>query len=276
MAVFPLPHAAVATLFRAVAVLGLVAALLGGVAGWLLLSRTGDALQASLELTSDTLESLDASAGVAQDTVAALAASLVTLEATAADLDGAFDDGERLMTDLGEVVRTDVASSIRAVEDSLPGLVEVAGTVDTTLGALSDLPIGLSYDPEQSFAAGLGELEASIDGLPERLEEQADLIEQTAGSLTDVGDGVGRLAAELASFDATLTQTGELLGTYDETIQQGTSLVDQATADLGRQLALSRVALVVFVLAFAGLQAVPLQLAAVRRTASGAADGPAA
>ena len=263
MSLFPLPMNRAPTIFRAVAVAGLVAALVGTVAGWVLLSRTSDALAASLDLTGDTLEALDASSGVAEDTIAALSVSLATLEQTAADLDGAFDDGEALMTELAGVVRTDVAASISAVEASLPGLIQVAGTVDRTLTALNNLPIGPSYNPEESFADGLEELASSLDGLPERLSEQADLIEQTGGSLAEVGDGVGELTRELAAFDTTLAQTAELLGTYDETIIEGRDLVEQASADLGRQVAFVRVALVLFALAFAALQVVPLHMAAV-------------
>ncbi|WP_370324896.1 hypothetical protein [Euzebya sp.] len=263
MAVFPLPPRRLAIVLRTVAGLGLAAAVLGLIAGWLLLGRTGDALAASLELTDETLTALDASAGVAEETVAALAVSLRTLEATSTDLDTAFDDGELLMRELADLVRDDVASSVGAVEDSLPGLITVAGTIDSTLQALSSLPIGPDYDPAQSFADSLRTLQGSVDGLDSQLVDQADVIEQTAGSLADVGAGVGDLAGEIASFDAALTDTAELLGTYDATIAEGRDLVAQATDDLGSQLVVTRMALVLLAVAFAAMQVVPLQMAAM-------------
>jgi hypothetical protein len=175
MALFPLAPARLVVVLRTVACLGLAAALLGATAGWVLIGRTSAALEASLALTSDTLEALDASAGVASDTIATLGISLRTLEQTATDLDAAFDDGQMLMGELATLVREDVADSVGAIDDSLPGLITVAGTIDSTLSALSSLPFGPSYNPGESFAASLGDLQTSLDGLPERLVDQADL-----------------------------------------------------------------------------------------------------
>lgn len=263
MNLFPLPPSRLVVVLRGVAVLGLVASLVGLLAGWVLLGRTADALAASLELTDDTLAALDASAGVADDAVAALAVTLGTLEGTAAELDVAFDDGEQLMHELAAVVRDDVATSLVAVDSSLPGLITVAGTIDATLGALSSLPFGPDYAPEESFAASLVELQASLEGLPERLAEQADLIDETGTSLGGVGAGVGELTTELAAFDDTLAQTSALLATYDTTITEGREVVAAARDDLVSGIGLARVAVVLAALAFAAMQVVPLQMAAM-------------
>lgn len=268
MPLLPLPARRLTTVLRAVAVLGLLASLVGGVAGWIVLGRTAGALEASLALTEDTLAALDASAGVADDAVGALAASLSSLERTATDLDRAIDDGELLLEELAVLVREDVAGSVAAVDGSLPGLITVAGTIDTTLGTLSALPFGPDYDPEQTFSESLRALDGSLDGLPEQLVDQSALVEDAAASLGEVGGGVAELAAELAAFDDSLSATAELLGTYDETIAEGQQLVADARDDLLAQLWLSRAAVALLALAFAAMQVVPLQMAAMvdRRT----------
>ena len=130
MALLPLEPRRAGVVLRGVAVLGLVAAVLGAVAGWLLLDRTGDALAASLSLTEEALTSLDASAGVATEAVDGLATSLASLETTAEDLDVAFDDGEALMGELAGVVRSDIAEAIGAVSGALPAVVQTADVVD--------------------------------------------------------------------------------------------------------------------------------------------------
>lgn len=262
MRLFPLSPASLSRVFRAIAVLGVLAAVTGVAVGWALLGQTEVVLRESLTLTDDTLEALDASAGVAADSVATLGASLTALRTTAENLDTAFDDGEALMDDLAELVRRDVADSIGAVDDALPGLIQVAGTIDATLSALSTLPFGPDYDPQQSFADSLRTLSVSLDGLPDRLREQANQIEVTGESLGAVGEGVGDLVEDLAGFDATLGETTQLLDTYGTTIRDGRELVGQAADDLGRQVLLGRVALLLFALAFASLQVVPLHLAA--------------
>ena len=263
MRLFPLRPAVLVRVLQAVATIGLLAAIVGTVVGWGLLGQAEAALEDSLTLTSDTLAALDASAGVAADSIATLGTSLAALEETATSLDTAFDEGEVLMEDLAELVRRDVAESLTAVDDALPGLIRVAGTIDTTLSALSSLPFGPAYDPTESFADALRTLDVSLDGLPDRLREQADQIDATAGSLGDVGEGVSDLASDLAGFDATLADTAELLDTYSTTIEEGTALVEETTEQLGRQLVFGRIALVLLGVAFALLQVVPLQMAAV-------------
>ena len=260
MRLFPLRPAVLVRVLQAVATIGLLAAIVGTVVGWGLLGQAEAALEDSLTLTSDTLVALDASAGVAADSIETLGTSLAALEETATSLDTAFDEGEVLMEDLAELVRRDVAESLTAVDDALPGLIRVAGTIDT---ALSSLPFGPAYDPTESFADALRTLDVSLDGLPDRLREQADQIDATAGSLGDVGEGVSDLASDLAGFDATLADTAELLDTYSTTIEEGTALVEETTEQLGRQLVFGRIALVLLGVAFALLQVVPLQMAAV-------------
>lgn len=275
MRLFPLRPALLVRVLQAVATIGLLAALVGTVVGWGLLGQAQAALEDSLTLTSDTLMALDASAGVAADSIETLGTSLAALEETATSLDAAFDDGEVLMDDLAELVRRDIADSLTAVDDALPGLIRVAGTIDTTLSALSNLPFGPAYDPAESFADALRTLDVSLDGLPDRLREQADQIDATASSLGDVGDGVSDLASDLAGFDATLADTSELLDTYATTIEAGTALVEETTEELGRQLVFGRIAVVLLGVAFALLQVVPLQMAAVAAAGMRAADGAA-
>jgi methyl-accepting chemotaxis protein len=260
---FPLRPADQVRLLRAVAVLGVVTALVVGLAGWMVLGQAQRALGDSLQLTADTLEALDASAGVAGETIAALGTSLAVLEQTSADLDVAFADGERLMAELSGLVRTDVAGTLDAVEGALPGVVDVARSIDTTLSALSLLPFGPTYDPAEPFAASLQDVATAIDGVPERLREQADVIDETAVSLGAVGQGVGDLSSQLVDFEETLAATAELLATYDQTIEEGSALVADAGEGLEARLWLGRLALVLFAVSFAAMQVVPLHLAAV-------------
>lgn len=265
MSPFPLSPTRLIVVLRIVVWLGLAAAVLGLLTGWIVIGRTSETLLASLELTDDSLEALDASAGLADDTIAALSVSLQTLQDTSTDLDGAFLEGETLMRELADLVRNDVASSISAVDASLPGLINVAGTIDQTLGALSGLPFGPDYNPEENFSDSLVTLSQSLDGLPDRLGEQATLLDSTADSLVEVGDGIGSLSEELATFEAPLSRTAELLSSYDKTIGEGRDLVDQSRTDLEEQLVITRIAVVFTALALAGLQVVPLQMAAMVR-----------
>lgn len=263
MALLPLPPDRLARALRAVAALGLVASAVGLVGGWVLLDRTAAAIDASLALTEEALAAVDASAGIADEAVGSLASGLTALQRTAEGLDAAFDDAEVLTDDLAELVRGDVADSIGAIEGALPGLIDVAGTIDQTLGALSALPFGPAYDPDRSFRDSLLVLQTSLDGLPEELVRQAELIDATGGNLSEVGAGVAQLATELAAFDTTLQQTAGVLETTDAALDEGRAEVLAAGGDLTGALWLGRAGLVLLALAFAGLQLVPLQMAAM-------------
>ena len=251
-----------ARVLRGVAVAGVVTGLLVIVVGNVVVGRADLVVAGSLDLTADTLEAVDASLEIGDATVTTLAAALDDVRGTTDALVTVLEDADGLFTDTADLLRDDVATTVTSVEQSLPALIETAGTVDTALRALAALPLGLSYDPDEPFDVALARLQDSLDGLPERLVEQADAIEAAGSSLRGVTEGVLALVDVLASLTDDLAGALGVLEDYGTTSGEARALVADARDALGGQLVLARVTVVLLGLVLIASQLVPLTVAA--------------
>lgn len=250
-----------------IGVAGVVASLVGMVVGWQLVGQLDTALGRSLGLTADALASIDLSLAAAEDLVAIIGDGIGDAEATARTLATTTAEGEALLGSVATLTRDDVAGSLAAVESSLPALVDVARTIDRTLSALDALPIGVSYDPEQPFDASVRDIQASLDGLPEKLRGQADLVDAAGANLGRVGADAALVAGDLRRADAAVARAQRLLGDYAGDAAQARSLVADAQADLAGQARSARVLVVLLGLVIAAGQVVPLWVGWELRTA---------
>ena len=271
-----LPDPVLGQLMIGVAALGVIAAVVGTVVGWRLLTTAGTALGRSLELTTDTLDALDTSIDLASSTLDVVGGTLADVEATAGALEETLADSGDLLGETADLAREDVAGSLESVEGALPALIQVAGTIDTTLRALSTLPFGPEYDPEEPFDRSLVRVQESLVGLPGELRRQGDLIDAAAANLEGVGAGVEGLVSGLADLDQGLQDALGLLADYRGTAQQGRDVVQASADEVQRQVVAARIALVLFGFAFAGLQTVPYHLGrrAVEAAAAATLDPP--
>jgi ABC-type transporter Mla subunit MlaD len=246
--------------FIAAGAVGIVASLLGMVVAVAVTAELDRSMRRSLELTGEALEALDASVDVAEETVILVERSLASTEATTRDLVVAFEDGEALLAATADLSEGQIASSLEAVENALPTLIEVAEVMDTTLTALSALPFGPSYDPDEPFDDSLRAVQAELDGLPDDLRAQADLIREAGANLGTVGEGTAAIADDLGGLRDTLDTAASVLGTYARTADEARDLVQQSESNLGRQLVTLRLLIVVGGLAVAAGQVVPLSI----------------
>jgi ABC-type transporter Mla subunit MlaD len=246
--------------FIAVGVVGIVASLLGMLVAVAVTAELDRSMRRSLALTGEALEALDASVDVAEETVILVERSLASTEATTRDLVAAFEDGEALLEATADLSEGQIASSLEAVDDALPTLIEVAEVMDATLRALSALPFGPSYDPNEPFDESLRAVQAELDGLPEDLRVQAALIREAGANLGTVGVGTEAIADDLAGLRDTLDTAASVLGDYARTADEARALVQDSESDLGRQLFTLRLLIVAGGLAVAAGQVVPLSI----------------
>lgn len=239
-------------------VLGLVTALAGGIVAWRIIEQLDRSVQASLELTDEALTTLDAAVEVAEEALVVVDAGLASTESTVREVSTALDEGRTLLEATAEITTDEVAPAIEAVSATLPGLIDVAGVIDQTLAALAALPIGPDYDPDQSFASTLRDLDAQLADVPDDLAEIGELVAATADSLTAIQEGSAEVADDLGRLRTALGDSAEVLAGYRETTGAARDLVTTQTADLGRDLTVARVLIVLGALSVALGQLVPL------------------
>jgi hypothetical protein len=244
----------------AVGVLGVVAGLGGIVLGQLLVSSADRALTGSLTLTADTLVALEDAIAVTEQTIVLVDTGLARAETTTGDLAGTVGEGAALLRTTADLTEDRLAGSIGAFSDSLPGLIQVAGTIDTTLGALSTLPFGPTYSPDEPLDDSLRELQRSLAGVPEDLALQARLLRETGDSLEDVGEGTADIAGDLGAIRTGLGDALAVLRGSTTTAGDASALIGDTRAGLRTQLGLARLLIVLLGLTTAAGQLVPLAL----------------
>lgn len=237
---------------------GVVASLLAVAVGLRTLGEFEAALDRSMVMTAEALETLDATVAVAERSLATLEGGLETTGTTARDVVTSFEDAERLLEATADLSEDRLAASLDAVDEALPTLVEVAGVIDRTLSALSLVPLGPDYDPDEPFDESLRSIQRELAGMPDDVRQQAALIRGTAASLEDVRDGAAAVADDLDELRAGLADAAELLGGYSRTATRARRVVADSQDALDGQLRLVRVLLVVLGLTFAAGQVVPL------------------
>ena len=158
------------------------------------------------------------------------------------------------------MLRGDVASSLESVQRSLPTLIQVGGSIDATLRALDDLPVGPVYDPEEPFDETLAALEKDLEQLPGDLREQARTIGRAGTNLRDVGEQSVEVADAITDVRSSLDEAATVLGEYRQTAGRARTLLDDTTADLDQRLLVLRVLVVVLGLVYCCGQALPVYL----------------
>lgn len=215
---------------------GVALSITGAIVGRRLIGDMGDNLDANLRLTVESVETINNSLLLTRQTVGQIGAGLDTMEVTAETVATSLDETRPMVQQIARVTTEDVAGGLETFQESLPGLVEVAASIDETLTTLSRFRIdrtilgiplrydlGINYDPEVPFAQSVEELGASIAGLPAELrvlegyldEADANLgeisgnVRQIGGDLTQVNESVDELEPLLDDFIATLTEFGD-------------------------------------------------------------------
>lgn len=253
---------------RAVGLVGVLGGIAAVAIGLWLLRDLDVLLGRSLVLTAESLTAVDSSLDVATESVAVVGDGLVEAERTSRGLQQSLDEGADVLEETARLTRGDVASSLESVQRSLPALIQVGDTIDTTLRAVDRLPAGPSYEPEEPFAETLQALQEDLDSLPGDLRDQADTIDEAGDNLRDVGAQGVAVADALTEVRTSLDDTGEVLGQYRTTAGEARGLLERTTEELDRRLTLLRVLVVVLGLIYCAGQLLPWYLGHRMATAS--------
>jgi ABC-type transporter Mla subunit MlaD len=237
--------------------LGVVVSLVATAVALRFLGQLDTALEGSVGVAAEAVDGLGATVELAGETVTGVNAILERTARTTNDLSRALADAEEVLLATADLSEDQIAGSLEAVEGTLPALIQVAAVIDRTLSALSVIPFGPDYDPEETFDDSLRAIQGEFDGLPEALREQAELIRDGAGELGTTREGTAAIARDLGDLRRTLAASNELLDRYAATATEAQRLV-MDDADLGRQLGWARVLVLVLGLTVAAGQLLPL------------------
>lgn len=239
-----------------IGMVGIAAALVAGVVGWILASRATEAL-------ADTIEPL---AGVAADVATTIEASQVMVSRTVdaiASIEDATTSTARALESVSEIVDQagalaggSVADSLDAAIDTLPGLIDTARIIDRTMRALSF--VGVNYDPDVPLDQALGELESSLAPIPDQLRDQVELLAGVGTDLGQIAADANQLATVLDETRAEMTEAESTLASASQHANQAAAQVAAISDDIDTYRTLARVAVVAVTLALAAAASAPL------------------
>lgn len=247
----------VGLVFLGVGGLGVVVSLVATVVGLRFLDQLDTALTDSVGVAAEAVDALGATVELAGETLADVNVILEGTAQTTTRVSRALADTEEILLGTADLSEDQIVGSLEAVDATLPALIQVAAVIDRTLSALSVVPLGPDYDPEETFDDSLRAIQREFDGLPEALREQAGLIRAGAGELGTTREGTAAIAQDLDDLRGTLAASNELLERYAATAAETQRLVTM-DAGLGRQLGWARVLALLLGLTVAAGQCVPL------------------
>lgn len=241
---------------QSIGAIGLVAALIVGIGGFLLASRVSDAATDTLgpfvDVTSDLADTIDATGVMVERTTEAI----TSIENTTRSAGRALNSASTALAETSDLVGGDIADSLDSAVDTLPGLISTAAVIDTTMRALSF--VGVDYDPELPLDESLAALEASLRPIPDQIRIQSQ-------SLATVTDDIDQIVADSGELAAVLLQTRvDMLGAQDildSASSNARSAVDQMRAiesDVDTYDTLIRVVFVAAALALAVASIAPI------------------
>lgn len=237
---------------------GIVVSLVAIAVGLRFLAHLDRALEDSVGVAAQAVDALGATVAVADETLSGVTVILEGTGQTTRDLSAALADAEEMLLRTAELSDDQIAGSLEAVEESLPALIQAAAVIDRTLSALSVIPLGPEYDPEEPFDESLRGIQEEMADLPEALRDQADLIREGSGDLGRARVGTAAIADDLDGLHATLSTSAELVDEFAATATDARELIVSEQAGMDRQLTLARLVIVILGLTLAAGQVLPL------------------
>ncbi len=240
-----------------VAIVGIVAALVGAVVGWRLVGSVDTATTDTLDVTVDALGSVSDTIDVADGTVESTSEALTDLEATMLTLSDALSSGATVIDDTGRLTETsgpaltDAALTLRQLES-------VGGQIDGFLATLSGIPLTPDFDPDAGLGATFGRLAADIEPLDAEFAATAASLEEFEGSLTDLQSDVDGLAVTVGRVNDELIASKALLDQYRDNVSEALVVAERSQGDLGTDQTMLRLFIVVAGLSLALAQLAPL------------------
>lgn len=226
-----------------------------------------------VELVSENLDTTAETLTAVKGTVEEVNDSVSTLSETAASLSDSVGSTEPLFEQVKTVTTEDVPNSLSTVQETIPNIVSVAGTIDDTLTALSgfgfsqkffgreiEIDLGIDYDPTARFDDSMQALGDSLDGLPESLRGLSDDLDTTYSSLEAVSTNIDTLSADLAEINAQVDTIPPLLDEYLETVNTLNGQLKEIQETLSINLEQGKTVIMIIAIWFGLLQLAPLAL----------------
>lgn len=239
-----------------IAYVGVVSALVGAVVGWQFLGELSNANKQGLVLAEETLSAVDTSLDVANDVVDAVDDALAALSSTILAVGDGIDATTAVAGSTAQLAAT-LPDTIDRIDNGLGSLESIAGTIDTTLGALSRIPLAPDYNPDVPLGDAVTNLRAAIGPLADDIRAATTDLDTFSASSDDLNAQLVDLAASVDDVRTAVAGSTAVITQAQASTDDAHALAQSTLSEIGNQLALSRLLLVIIAIAIAIGQIVP-------------------
>ncbi|HKJ54748.1 MAG TPA: hypothetical protein VJ978_02065 [Nitriliruptoraceae bacterium] len=237
---------------------GVVASLLGAIVGVVFVRSLAATSLEALALSETVLGTVDDTATLLDDTITDVAAALDTAGATVGETTATLDEVSTTLDDLTVLVTEDVPTSLDAIGDAMPQVISTAGVVDSTMRALRF--VGVDYDPDAPLDESLQEVDDQLAEIAPSLRDQREGMESVGTRLETLAQQGATLSDDVAAITDDLAATQELVDEFGTVANEAAAVTADFADRLIWQARVTQVVLVVFALALAVTQTVPIML----------------
>jgi ABC-type transporter Mla subunit MlaD len=231
----------------------------------------GASLNSTLTVVSSTVDTTTETLRAVQGTIDEAAAAIDTVSSTATNLSKTLVDSTPLLQQVTTLATDTVPTSLDAVQQTVPNLANIAGTIDTTLQRLADLQVersilgvpvsfdlGVTYRPAEPFDEAVLKIGDSLVGVPDQLRELQGGLQTVTNNLGSIGENVSALSTNLDGIYTSVGQFNPLVDQYIGTLEQTNATLKATQEQFNASLATIKLVLVGLGVWFALYQILPL------------------
>jgi hypothetical protein len=228
---------------------GIVLTLIAGIVALVLVGRLHHSVDENLAVTIDALDTIDGTVAVSKQVVDSIDQALDTVADTVTTVQSSTTAVGDTLDSLHVFISTTLPTTIDGVQNVLPTMKSVAGTIDSALSGVSRIPFGPDYRPAVPFADTiqqlsdtLAPLDADLQATGTNLDQLSTTIDQLGGDLTAITTALDGIRVDVDDARAELDRSS--------TVTADARRVAATTrADLRGDMAWLRVLIVVLALA---------------------------
>lgn len=239
-----------------------VASVLGGVVGWVLVGTAADAVTESTEVTRRALTTVGETTTVVDAVFDDVAGSLRDVQTTLADTSITLTSASAVTGNLTGVVTEEIPASIDAIRASLPALIDTAAVIDSTMRGLA--LVGVDYDPSVPLDESVAEIDARLAAVPDLLRTQQETLTSVTGDLGRFSSSMIGLSDDVGSIRVRLAEASNALDDYTSIVADSTALLDDLESGLATGVGLVRLSIVVLALGLIATQTLPITAGILR------------
>lgn len=237
-------------------VAGVVASLVVGIAGWFLAGRATTTVTRSIgplaAIVGDLADSVDAIQTLTDRTTEAIE----SIETATRSSVRTIDSVSTLIEDTSDLAGGEVADSLEAAVETLPGLISTSRVIDNTMRALSF--VGVDYDPEVPLDQSLTDLETSLAPLPDQIRDQVGAVSQISADLDRIAEDGRELSGVLLEARLDMLDTERVLRSANASAQAAIASVSEIESEIDTYDTLAHIVVVAVALALLAGAMAPL------------------